>query len=175
MRLSYLLCALSLTGCFKSIYFTDSQTNNASLAVDGMWVVKTEEAQSIRVRLKKSSSNPVYIDWRNAKIKVGDGAPAAMNVRPNHAISMISSNSAVFEIQPLIEMKSDPSFLYPGEYIANPKSLKNETKKVTIAVEVCSGPIEEGFRAIDCEVGADGWNKTIISGELNFGPLSAAR
>lgn len=175
MRLPMLICTLPLTGCLKAIYFTEAQTNNDLLEVDGMWVVKNDAAQSIRVELSKNSSEPVYIDWSSAKIKIDEELPAGVNVLPNHAISMIRSSSVVFELEPLIEMSRDPSFLYPGEFIANPKSLKSGAKKVMIAVDVCTGPIEDGFRAIDCETGADGWKKTVIAGKLNFGSKSSAR
>jgi len=173
MRYIYFFIPFILSGCLKhSFYFQAPDSNNNNLILEGMWLSEGEAGQNIRIQLAQNGTEPIYIDWSKAELKIGDEELVGFGVTPNYTVAMVDSSSkSVFELQPLLDFVSSSNPLYAGEYIIAPENLKGTSKKFMVTLDICTGDLNEGFRPMKCAENGDGWKRTVLRGELFFGKI----
>jgi hypothetical protein len=159
-----------LLGCVKYYSFEEVVSQNQKLIADSIWMENNGSGDVIRVKVSNRSLDPVFIDWSNSMVKLGDAEKSKARVRPDYDIAMVE-NSAVFELQlPSSSYKTSSNPLYGSQRLILPEDIKTVPQKIYIGFMICTGPVQGNLRPSTCATGGSGWERQVVSSLVRLSP-----
>ena len=159
-----------LVGCVKYYSFGEITSQNQKLIADSIWMENDGSGDVIRVKVSNRSLDPVFIDWSNSMVKIGDDEKVSVQVTPSYEIAMVD-NSGVFELRlPSSSYKTSSNPIYGSQRLILPENIKVEPKKVYIGFMICTGPVEGNLRPSTCATGGSGWERQVVSSVVSLSP-----